>query len=165
MQLNHEVLPAKFCIIFVWAESFSCANWVTDIKRGGGCCWTVPDQMADFKLICNLFTECVQDSNNDCPWMEPFTLQTHSYISIINTVLYSFPSVFFSFYSSTAHWKQRQFLLAEGPKEEEKDNMGGGNKSVTETSFIISPTFKSCMLLLHLFSLHTCKVTPHRNNI
>lgn len=36
MQLNHVVLPAKFCIIFVWAESLSCANWVTDIKRVGG---------------------------------------------------------------------------------------------------------------------------------
>lgn len=32
------------------------------------------------------------------------------------------------------------FLLAEGPKEEEKDNVGGGNKLFIETSFPLPST-------------------------
>lgn len=31
---------------------------------GEGCC-TMPDQMADFRFICDAFTEHIQDSNND----------------------------------------------------------------------------------------------------
>lgn len=103
MQLNHVVLPAKFCIIFVYAESVSCANWVTDIKRVGGdaeLCqtrWQTSNLSATSSLsVCRTVTMTVLNGAFHPP-------DTNSDTSIINTVLYSLPSAFFSFYSSIVH--------------------------------------------------------------
>lgn len=71
--------------------------------------------------------------------MEPFTRQTQTapssaQLSILCPLLSS-PAL------AQLTENRDNFLLTEGPKEEEKDNVGGGNKLVIETSFPLPSTY------------------------